>query len=235
LPASPHPARLPNAAPSALRLLGLIALSIAAEYFIAQSAHAGEAYVKVGLPGVQLGYAQSINEQLGWRFDAGTTGSVNKNSKDGGIDFAGSFKYNRAAVLGDYFPFSGRFRLTGGLTLNQAELTLKSQFDGSTPVTVNGRTVTPAAGDYLNGKLKFPSVMPYLGIGWGHQSREAGLGFVADLGVSIGTAKLTTDTNLVGKYGITQADADAKTAEIEQAIGKVKLLPQASLGLNYRF
>jgi hypothetical protein len=58
---------------------------------------------------------------------------------------------------------------------------------------------------------------------------------VADLGVSIGTAKLTTDTNLVGKYGITQADADAKTAEIDQAIGKIKLLPQASLGLNYRF
>jgi hypothetical protein len=201
----------------------------------ASAAQAGEVYGKVGLPGVLVGYAYSVNEQLGLRADAGTTGSMKKNSTESGIPFAARLKYDRVGLFADFYPFSGRFRLTGGLTLNKASLDLKSQFDGANTVTVNGKTVTPAAGDYLNGQLKFPTVMPYIGIGWGHQSREAGLGFVADVGVSIGTAKLTTTTNLVGQYGITQADVDAKTAELDDAVGKVHFLPQASVGLNYRF
>lgn len=212
-----------------------LACSTAMTIALPRTAVAGEVYGKVGLPGLVLGYAHSVNQQLGLRVDAGTTGTTNKTRTESGIDFAAQLKYNRLGLFADFFPFSGRFRFTGGLTVNQAQLKLDSRFDGATAVTVNGKTVTPAAGDYFNAELKFPRAMPYIGIGWGHQVRESGLGFAADIGVSIGKAKLKTQTNLVGKYGITQADADAKTAELDDAVGDITLLPQFSVGMNYRF
>lgn len=216
-------------------LLSGLTLGAALWLSAAPLAHAGEAYVALGLPIVQVGYAQAVNEHLGLRVDAGATGSIKQSSTESGINFDGKFKYNRLALLADIFPFAGGFRVTAGLGFNQASLQLDSQFDGNTPVTVNGRTVTPDAGDYLNAKLKYPSVMPYLGLGWGHQRAHAGLGFVADIGVSFGKAKLTTSTNLVGKNGVTQADVDAKTAELDAAVGDVSMLPQVSIGLTYRF
>lgn len=202
-------------------------------------AHAGESYGAAGFPGLQLGYAHTVNASLGLRADVSSTGTFNKNGKESGIDYQGKVKYNRVGLFADYFPFGGGFRLSGGLTLNDAKIDLKSQFDGTTSVTVNGQTFTPSSGDYLNAKVTFPKTTPYLGIGWGHQAREAGVGFVADLGASVGRAKLTTDTNLVGKtYGpvtLTQADIDAQTQDLRDGVGKVRFLPQLSLGLSYRY
>lgn len=225
-------ARTTTAHRPALRLL---ALAAAMSGLASTATHAGESYVSVGLPGLLVGYAHSVNERLGLRADAGTTGSIKRNETASGVSFNGQAKYDRFGLFADYFPFSGGFRLTGGATINRASLALKSHFDGTATVTVNGKTVTPAANDYFNATLKFPNVMPYIGVGWGHQARQAGLGFTADLGVSIGRAKLRTDTNLVGQYGITQGDVDAKTTELDENIGKIMFLPQASMGLNYRY
>lgn len=222
---------------SAIRRPALHTLALAALIgsVVGTSAWAGESYVSVGLPGVLVGYAHTVNEQLGLRVDAGSTGSFKRQQTSSGVSFDGKAKYDRFGVFADYFPFSGGFRLTGGVTVNKASLQLKSHFDGATSVSVNGKTVTPTTNDYLNASLKFPHVMPYIGVGWGHQSRPAGLGFVADLGVSIGRAKLRTDTNLVGQYGVTQGDVDAKTSELDDDIGKIMFLPQASVGLSYRY
>lgn len=205
----------------------------------AMSAYAGESYVQVGAPGVVVGYAMTVNEKLGLRADAGTTGSIKRTHSISGVGFDTKAQYNRFGIFADYFPFTGRFRLTGGLTLNKAQLDLNSRFDGSSSITVNGHDITPAASDYYNAKFKFPTVMPYIGIGWGHQARKTGMGFVADVGVSIGHAKFTPDTNLVGKtyssYTVTQDDVDAKTDEINHKIGRITLLPSASIGVNYRY
>lgn len=205
----------------------------------AMSAYAGESYVQVGAPGVVVGYAMTVNQKLGLRVDAGTTGNVKRTHSITGVGFDTKAQYNRFGVYADYFPFTGRFRLTGGLTLNKARLDLKSRFDGTSSITVNGHDITPSATDYYNAQFKFPTVMPYIGLGWGHQERAAGMGFVADVGVSIGRAKFTPDTNIVGKtynsYTITQADVDAKTDEINDKIGRITLLPSASIGVNYRY
>jgi hypothetical protein len=211
----------------------LFMLSVAA--VCANAAMAGESYVSFGLPGLTVGYAHAVNEYMGLRADVSTTGSFNKNGTESGINYNGKVKYNRLGLFADAFPFSGGFRLSAGVTFAQAQLDLKSHFDGSTPVTINGVTVTPSANDYFNAKVKFPNVMPYLGIGWGHQEREPGLGLVADLGVSIGKAKFTSETNLVGRYGLTQADVDAKTQDIKDSVDKLRVLPQASIGLSYRY
>lgn len=217
-------------------LLQTLAIGVAA--FLAmshESAHATGPYASAGLPGISGGYALSVNDKLGLRVEAGTTGTVNKTDSSGGIKFDGAFKYNRVGVFGDFFPFSGGFRITGGLTINKAVLEMRSRFNGSSSVTVNGKTVTPAATDYFNGDLKYPTVMPYIGIGWGHQAKPTGFGFTADVGVSIGRPKLTVSTNLVGQGGITQDDVDAKTQEVYDDIGDMKLFPSASVGVNFRY
>lgn len=227
------PRQRPHVTLSSRLLLSLLAATGA------QSALAGEPYVQAGLPGVVVGYAMTVNQKLGLRVDAGTTGSINRTHTVSGVGFDTKAQYNRFGVFADYFPFGGRFRLTGGLTSTKARLELNSRFDGTQSITVNGHDITPSAADYFNATMRFPSTMPYIGIGWGHQAREAGMGFVADVGVSIGRAKLDTDTNIVGKtysgYTVTQADVDAKTDEIHDAVGRITLLPSVNVGLSYRY
>lgn len=204
----------------------------------ANTCHAADhsAYLAVGLPGITVGYAYAISPMFGVRGDVGTTGSVNRAQTESGVDFKGTVKYNRAGLFGDWFPFSGGFRLTGGLTMVQMGMDLKSHFDGTTPVDINGHVLTPSASDYFNAKLKYPSTMPYLGLGWGHQGGDAGLGFSFDLGVSFGKPKLNTDTNLLANYNfLNQADIDAKTEDVRKSLDKVSVLPAFSIGLNYRF
>jgi hypothetical protein len=219
-----------------LHALASCALALTAIAALSQApAHAAGAYASFGLPGVSGGYAYSVNEKMGLRAEAGTTGKVDKTDQSSGIRFDGTLRYHRIGLFGDFFPFSGGFRLTGGVTINRATMALRSRFNGSSPVTVNGKTVTPSSNDYLNAELKYPTLMPYIGLGWGHQAKPTGIGFTADIGVSLGRPKLKVNTNIVGQGGITQEDVDVKTDELYDDIGTVKLLPSASVGLNYSF
>jgi len=196
---------------------------------------AGEPYVGVGVPGLVVGYAYTVNQQLGLRADAGYTGRIRKVDSASGVEFEGKAKYDRLGMYGDYFPFSGGFRITGGVTINRATLELRSRFNGVTSVNINGNTVVPTANDYFNVNVRYPTVMPYIGVGYGHDQGHAGLGFVADVGVSIGKAKFSRDTNLVGQYGITDADVDAKLDQVNDSVGRLTVLPSASLGMSYRY
>lgn len=211
------------------------ALSALAASSIITGAHAGESYGAIGIPGLMLGYAHSVNSDWGVRADLATLGQVSRDFTESGITYQGKVKANRLGLFADYFPTSGGFRLTGGLTLNQIKAKLRSRFDGTTVVTVGSQTVIPTANDYFNADIKFPRVTPYLGLGWGHQARDKGLGFVADVGVMIGKAKVTTDTNVVGRFGITQADVDTETQKLRDGVGDVRFIPQLSLGLSYRY
>lgn len=197
-------------------------------------AHAGEAYVALGFPIVQIGYAQSVNKQLGLRADFGTSGSFSQDGTEEGIDYKGDLNLHRVGLFADYFPFSGGFRLTGGVTINKTELKLKSNLVNGQDVTIGDAPYSPQGNEYLNVQVKMPTVMPYVGIGWGHQEREKGWGFVADLGVSIGKAKLNYQTNLAEK-GVNQGDIDKEVSELRDGVGKVRVLPQISLGVSYKF
>lgn len=198
---------------------------------------AGESYVKLGLPGVVVGYAHSVNDHMGLRVDAGTTGSIARDRTESGLPYRAAAKYTRIGLFGDYRPFGGRFRLTTGLTLNDASVELDSRFDGVTPVTISEKTITPSAADYFRARVKVPRLTPYFGIGWGHQPRATGFGFVADLGVSIGKAKVTVEQNLVANYPglISQADVDAETRQLKDDVGKVRILPHVAVGVGYRY
>lgn len=198
-----------------------------------------EAYVKIGLPGLIVGYAHPLNDRLTVRADFGTTGTFTRTEREDAIDYQGKLKYGRAAIVADYFPLGGGFRLTGGLTFNDTSLTLDAQTQPGSSLTVNGKTVVLQGGDRFRAKAEFPKVTPYIGLGWGHQRAEKGLGFVADLGVSVGRAKVRIDENISTNPAyagvISASDVEAEKQKLRDGVAKVNVQPQISVGLRYVF
>ncbi len=200
------------------------------------SAQAGEIYTGLGTHGVMLGYAHALSPDFTVRGDFGTLGSRTANEREEGVDYEVTVGFNRAGVFGDWFPFAGGFRLTGGVTFNNVKLDMLARGNG-TPMTIGNRTFVSSPDDRLNVKIEYPKTTPYIGIGWGHQL-STGWGFTFDIGASIGKAKLTethSGTNLGNPAIVSQADIDAELAELRDGVGKVKALPLISLGVNYRF
>ena len=197
---------------------------------------AGEVYVGIGTHGVMLGYAQALSPSFTLRGDFGTVGSRTKRQREEGVDYEVKATYNRAGLFGDWFAFSGGFRLTGGVTFNNMKLDLLAQGNG-TPMTIGSRTFVSNTSDRFNVLIEFPKTTPYLGIGYGHQL-SSGLGFTFDLGASIGKARVSesrSGTNLGNPAVVSQADVDAELAQLRDGVGKIKAIPLLAIGLNYRF
>lgn len=213
-----------------VRAMGLTALCLAAPF----AAQAGSAYAQVGFPGVGIGYAQALNDVVTLRGDFSTMGSRSKNGTEEGINYNGKVKVSRWGLFADYFPLGNGFRLTGGATVNDMSVKLRSNITAGTSITVGNATVISNGTEYFNADIKFPKVTPYIGIGWGHADKTAGWGFVGDLGVSFGRAKVSIDTN-VSQRGVSQADIDRETQEVKDGVGKIRVLPQATLGVSYRY
>lgn len=208
-------------------------LALAATGLLPQ-AQAGEVYANVGLPGIGLGYAHPIDSRFTVRADFMTLGSRSKSTTEEGIRYDGRYKLQRLAVLGDWFPFGGSFRLTGGLSSNQYKVTLDATgANGS--LTIGDRTYTTTAADGLKVEVKFPGVTPYLGIGWGHQS-ASGWRFGADIGALVGRAKVdATVRGALASQPDIQANLDKELAELRDGVGKVRAIPQLSVAIGYGF
>lgn len=208
-------------------------LALAATGLLPQ-AQAGEVYANVGLPGIGLGYAHPIDSRFTVRADFMTLGSRSKSTTEEGIRYDGRYKLQRLAVLGDWFPFGGSFRLTGGLSSNQYKVTLDATGENGS-LTIGDRTYTTTAADGLKVEVKFPSVTPYLGIGWGHQS-ASGWRFGADIGALVGRAKVNaTVRGALASEPDIQANLDKELAELRDGAGKVRAIPQLSVAIGYSF
>mgnify|MGYP003616257088 CR=1 FL=1 len=120
-------------------------LALAATGLLPQ-AQAGEVYANVGLPGIGLGYAHPLDSRFTVRADFMTLGSRSKSTTEEGIRYDGRYKLQRLAVLGDWFPFGGSFRLTGGLSSNQYKVTLDATGENGS-LTIGDRTYTTTAAD----------------------------------------------------------------------------------------
>jgi len=195
-------------------------------------AHAGEIYAGIGLPGLIVGYAHPVSTDFTLRGDFATLGQRSKTTNEEGIDYQAKLKANRAALLADWFV-AGGFRLTGGVTFNQMKIDLLAQGAGRT-INLGGTNYTLGADDQLRVKIEFPRTTPYFGIGYGHQ-RSEGLGFTFDLGASFGKAKITETHTGTVLSNASQADIDRELAELRDGVGKVRFIPQLSIGMAVRF
>lgn len=214
----------PTLVSAAIALIGLCASGLS---------QAGEVYVPLGIPGWGVGYAHPINDQFAVRGDYMTLGTRSGSQTEDGIEYDGKLKLNRAAVFADWFPWSGRFRLTAGLAATNYKLEMDASGAGRT-ITVGDTNYTLTSADGLNVEVKFPSTMPYLGLGWGHQT-GSGFRFSFDLGALIGKAKVSATGRGQLANDAAQADIDKELQELRDGVGKASFIPQVSIGLGYSF
>lgn len=205
---------------------------------LAHSVQAQEVYVGGGLFGLQVGYAYGVSPSLGLRGDFMTMGQSDKTFNESGTSYQGHINWSRKALLADWFPTGGSFRLTFGATFNDVKFDLLSKGPGKS-VDINGWKIGMSANDSFNVVVAMPSTTPYIGMGFGHKPGQKGWGFHSDFGTSLGRFKVTeTRTGgLVngGSLGVTQTDVDKELTEVRDGVAKLKLLPQLTMGLSYSF
>ncbi len=197
------------------------------------SASAGEVYGQLGLPGAMLGFAQPLSPFFGVRVDVATVGRRSDTRSEEGIRYDAQLRGDRVALLGDWFPWAGGFRFTGGVSANQYRLDLGASGAGGS-LTLGNTRYTTTADDRFAVQLRFPRSTPYFGFGWGHQS-GSGLRWSLDVGALVGKATLSYSLTGPLAQRAAQADIDAELAELRSGVGRVRALPQLSFGLGYSF
>jgi hypothetical protein len=197
------------------------------------TAQAGEIYSQIGVPGLMLGYAQPLNSAFGLRADFATAGHRTAQRTESGIAYDAKLKADRAALLADWYPFFGSFRISAGITSSQYRLDLAATGAGGS-LTIGNNTYATTASDRLDAQVRFPSSTPYLGFGWGHQL-GSGLRFSMDLGAMVGKATVSYTVSGPLAQKVSQADIDAELTDLRNGVGKVRAIPQLSLGLGYSF
>src|SRR5581483_6887465 len=73
------------------------------------------------------------------------------NESDGGIDYRADVDLKSAALIFDFHPFAGTFRISAGLVSNSNKLDLNATPTGN--VEIGDTTYTPAQVGTLNGKI----------------------------------------------------------------------------------
>jgi hypothetical protein len=213
----------------------------AAGLFAAGAAAAAEPYSATGFPYLLAGFAQPMSPSLALRADFGSIAHHSYSGSTSDNDFKGSIKYNRFALLADWFVVDGGFRLTGGATFDQAKATMTASAHGG-KITLGGVPYdAPSSLYYVQSDLSFPKAMPYVGLGWGHHQGTPGLTFNFDLGASIGTAKATplrASPALASELALNQqgaTDLQQESHDFQDEVRKLKAIPQLTIGLGYRF
>jgi len=211
---------------------------------VSAGACALEPYVATGFPYALVGVSQALNDRVALRADFGTVAHHAYSGSTTDEDYRGNIDYSRAALLADWFVAGNGFRLTGGATFNHADATVRATARGGQIVL--GGTIFQVPTDdsyYVESDIKLPAVTPYLGLGWGHHADAGatGLSFNVDLGASIGTAKasgLTPSKPLADQIALTPGGSAALASEnqkFQDEVGKLKAVPQLTIGVGYRF
>lgn len=208
--------------------LAILVASTACAGAIAQ-----DSYWSLDLPGLyNLAHAQPGSSSVGLRAQLSLGLSAGNRGLASGPGLAGGLKAGRQGVFADWYPQGGAFRLVGGLNLNDNRADTGGF--GSSNAGLPGKSFS-LGGESFNGYSAMPDATPYLGIGYGqHNSNLRGLGFYADLGVTIGT--FSNSGGLVpGRSGFSQADVAAQSLKLRDTLGGLWALPSASIGLLYRY
>jgi hypothetical protein len=198
-----------------------------------------------GFVGVDAGYKFSPN--LHTRVGINTIG-FNLDYTSQGIDYKASLSPTNVHLLGDFFPFGGGLRLTGGLVFQSNQFNAtgtpnSSAIPGGIPTQINlgGTTYNVSDVGTVSSEGSFSnSVAPYLGIGFG-TPLSPGLGFNFDAGVMFaGSANVKLRANIPSTVpAALQSQIRTSLAEQERKtnsdIGSFNVYPVISVGISYAF
>ena len=184
---------------------------------------------------VSKSFSSQFDARLGFNF-----GSLKSTRTDSGITYDANLNLSSFQLMGDYYPFGGGFRVTGGLLSQSNRFAVTSKPDGSGNYNIDGNQIPVDQVGTLTGEFKYAnSIAPYLGIGFGRPSTE-GFGFNADLGVMFtGSPKVTLNPSqevadpAIRAQVRTAINNQARTTENE--LKGFNVYPVLSIGVSYGF
>jgi len=190
-----------------------------------------EIYFGIGTTGATLGYGHAFGTHTALRLEANFL-SYSRDVSTSSGDYHGSLKLSTLGAYYDAFLL-GPFRVSAGL------LAGTNKFDGNAVVTNGQITINNqqynAAGEWAKGTVKFKSLSPYFGIGFGHRPQRGGLGLYGDLGAAYGRP----DVSLAVSDGLRAAAGDsniaAEQATLQDKADKLKFFPVIRIGLDYQW
>lgn len=207
-------------------------LLAAGTLLLAGKANAVEVFGGLGSSGVEIGLAERVGGGVGLRM-SGEFLRVGRDFESDGTTYDTKLKFATLGLYGDYFVAGGGFRLSGGVVIGTRKASGNAVVrDGA--ISING-TSYPAAGESVGASARFPSAVPYVGIGYGHHQPSKGSGFYLDFGVAIGKAeaKVTPSPGLAAAAG--QANVDAEQRKLQHDVDKIKAYPVLKFGFSYAF
>jgi hypothetical protein len=160
-----------------------------------------------------------------------TTGalSVSQQFSYDGNPYTTTTRYNDFAVIGDYRPYAGRYRISGGLVFGNDRIDSVARAEAATLRVGNG--VYPVSGTgTVSARVRFDRPSLYAGVGTG-AGLVRGLALAFDAGVLVrnGTATATASGPLANSAAF-RADLERLRSEQRTHI----VVPVISVGLIYR-
>jgi len=198
--------------------------------------------VKGGTIGLGFEGVFRLSEQINLRAQhTQFSKDVNESSSGGSsdLDFNLDLDIGMTALMLDYHPFNGAFRLTAGYAKNANQLNGSAVPSGSYEIGDNIYTAADIGN--VNATIDFKSTAPYLGFGWGNAvSPDNGFGISFEVGVLLQGApkiNLTTTKQLATPALQQQLEANIakETATFEEDTKSFKAWPVVALGVSYQF
>jgi len=240
--------------PRSVPLRSLTCAALLAAQWASASSNPHEVYAEVGPFGARgIGYAYSFSDIFGMRADFSRLGT-GRNFNDGEYRYEAALKGRQFGAYADWFPFGGTFHLSAGLTSRKLDADANARFNNVQDIRVGGVPVAGIdANDWVKASLKWSSVAPYLGLGFGHSTAQrAGFGFVSEIGVTLGAPKVqlsvseslrekvdlvTSNPGLENPWaGISTDEAiENQRRELADDASKIKVFPHLSIGVEFRF
>lgn len=179
-----------------------------------------------------IGISDYLNVRLGVN---GASPSFNETESD--IQYRVSADLKSAAVLLDWHPFAGAFRLSAGVLDDQNTFRLRGQPTGGT-FTIGGSTFTSAEIGTLSGDVHFErKTAPYVGLGWGNAARK-GFGASLELGAAFHgkpNVALRSEGGTKSNDPTVQSALRQEEQQAEADLSSLKAYPVVSLGLSFGF
>jgi len=221
-------------------------IAVATLTFFATAAIAAPALnVTLGTTGLGLEWDQPLYPKLHLRA-AVSYAQINRNETRDRIDYDAEVTVGGAALLLDWHPFAGGFRVSTGLAITALDLGLKADTEGQYDIgdhTYNGNP-------HLDAEIDYAPVAPYFGIGWGRAFDASGWAMTFELGVLLlGDPSVTLDAsgtvssaqvNGGSPFNINssaefQQDLERERQKLEDDVNDFTLFPVLNLGVSYAF
>jgi hypothetical protein len=204
----------------------------------ALSVTVAQADVGINLKAGTLGAGVEMSKSFGDKFSMGlgfNSYDYKTTDRASDIDYDFNFDLQSVALLANYHPFGGTFRVTGGALYNQNELKLTGTPTAGSTYTINGVSYSAAQVGTLTGTLVFDKTAPYLGLGWGNRPNSR-VGVSFDIG-ALYQGSPSLSLNATGALGdpALASDLEQERRSAEEDLSDFKWYPVIALGVYFRF